>query len=178
MAASFAYFFLTPLAMQRVYGFSPLQAAIGFLPETIPLFLVAFYVSRIPSFVKNSHIIMMGVSVMLVGMVLAVLLKIGTGYLIGLALPMLIIGVGQGLALGPLTISGVTNTSSNLSGAASGVVNTVHQIGGSVGLSIVVSMTGKLTDSEVAYNTQLIWIAVLILIAFIFSIGIVIYEKG
>src|SRR5690606_26605341 len=52
--------------------------------------------------------------------------------------PMLLIGLGNGAALGPLTVSGVTRVASEDAGAASGLVNVSHQLGGTVGLSALV----------------------------------------
>jgi sugar phosphate permease len=51
---------------------------------------------------------------------------------------MLLIGAGQGVALGPLTIAGVAGVAPEDAGAASGVVNVAHQIGATLGLSILV----------------------------------------
>lgn len=41
LGAMISYFFLTPQAMQQVYHFTPLMAAVGFLPETLPQFVFA-----------------------------------------------------------------------------------------------------------------------------------------
>jgi EmrB/QacA subfamily drug resistance transporter len=173
-----AYFFLTPLAMQRVYGFTPLLAALGFLPETVPQFIAASVVTRISGQIKTSKIIFVGTILMFIGALLAALIKIESGYWLAIALPMVIIGIGQGMALGTLTIAGVAHTTPELSGSASGVVNAVHQIGGSVGLSIVVALTSSVIHPAAAYNTQLIWITVLSAIAVIFSLGIIRGEKS
>jgi sugar phosphate permease len=63
-----------------------------------------------------------------------------TPYLTGVALPMLLIGLGQGAALGPLTAAGITGVAAEDAGAASGVVNVAHQLGGSLGLAIMVTV--------------------------------------
>jgi sugar phosphate permease len=51
---------------------------------------------------------------------------------------MVLIGVGQGMSLGPLTVAGVSGVSAEDAGAASGVVNAAHQLGGSLGLAVLV----------------------------------------
>lgn len=76
---------------------------------------------------------------------------------------MVIIGIGQGFALSPLTASGIANTSVDNAGAASGVVNMVHQIGGSIGLSLIVALTSNMQNIVSAYQIQMIG-------AFIFTI--------
>ena len=51
---------------------------------------------------------------------------------------MVLLGIGQGLVLAPLTVSAVQGVASDDAGAASGLVNVAHQLGGSLGLSILV----------------------------------------
>lgn len=169
---SLAYFFLTPLAMQHVYGFTPLQAAFGFLPETLPQFLMATVLTRLSTKVSNSKLLMSGMVLTFIGLGASAIIGIQSGYLVAIALPMVLIGIGQGLVLSPLTVAGVANTTPEMSGSASGVVNTVHQIGGSVGLSIVVALTSQYTAPVASYDHAIIWIAALVLISIIFSIGV------
>jgi hypothetical protein len=59
-------------------------------------------------------------------------------YLTGVALPMVLIGIGQGGTLSPLTAAGIAGVRSRDAGAASGLVNVAHQLGGSLGLGILV----------------------------------------
>ncbi|VDG30795.1 MFS transporter [Lactobacillus allii] [Lactiplantibacillus mudanjiangensis] len=172
MSVSLAYFFLTPLATQRFYGFTPLLAALGFLPETIPQFLAAAWVTRLTDRLKVGQIIFIGTILMFAGVLGATLIGVQQGFWIAIALPGVVIGIGQGMALGALTNAGVANTTSALSGAASGVVNTIHQIGGSVGLSIVVALTSQYTNPVMSYNRSLIFMTIFAVIAVGFSVGI------
>ncbi|APX73201.1 MFS transporter [Companilactobacillus allii] len=176
VGASISYFFLTPLALQSVYGFTPLQAAIGFLPETIPQFIAATLVARMVN-INVSKTISVGTILVFVGSLLAALVKIQSSYWIAIAIPMVIMGIGQGLALGILTVAGVAHTTPKLSGSASGIVNTVHQIGGSVGLSAVVALTSQYKGPVTSYNMSMVWITVISAIAMICAIGIIQADK-
>jgi len=53
---------------------------------------------------------------------------------------MLLIGAGQGGALAPLTSAGVAGVPAADAGAAGGVVNVTHQLGGSLGLGLLVTV--------------------------------------
>jgi hypothetical protein len=53
---------------------------------------------------------------------------------------MTLIGIGQGGMLGPLTAAGIAGVEPADAGAASGVTNVAHQIGGSLGLAILVAV--------------------------------------
>jgi hypothetical protein len=68
-------------------------------------------------------------------------LSADTSYITGITLPMILIGAGQGGALGPFTAAGVAGVAPEDAGAASGLVNAAHQLGGSLGLGILVMVS-------------------------------------
>jgi hypothetical protein len=70
-----------------------------------------------------------------------------TGYLAGVALPMLLVGARQGLAFAPLTSFGIVDAPA---GAASGLVNTFHQLGMAPGLAVLVSVSADASDLTAA----------------------------
>ena len=65
----------------------------------------------------------------------------GSTYLTAIALPMILIGAGQGLAFAPLTSAGISGVQAEDAGAASGLVNTAHQLGSALGLGILVAVS-------------------------------------
>lgn len=130
------FFFFTTQYMQGVLGFDPFQAGLGFLPMTLVNFVVALLVPRLTGRFGNGRVLAFGLA--LTGLGMAWLSRVGVeaSYLTGVALPMVLIGAGQGCALSPLTVAGVSGVAEEDAGAASGVVNVAHQIGLSLGLSI------------------------------------------
>lgn len=56
---------------------------------------------------------------------------------------MVLIGVGQGLGFAPLTAAGIAGASANDAGAASGLVNTSHQLGSALGVSVLVALSAN-----------------------------------
>ena len=83
---------------------------------------------------------MAGIALTLVGMVWLSRLNTGSGYLTGLATPMVLIGAGQGLTFAPLTSAGIAGATARDAGAASGLVNTFHQVGMAFGLGVLVAV--------------------------------------
>ncbi len=65
-------------------------------------------------------------------------------------LPMVVIGVAQGFVLAPLTAAAVADVSSENAGAASGMVNVAHQLGGSLGLAVLVVVSAAAEPSGLA----------------------------
>ena len=79
-----------------------------------------------------------------------------TPYLTGVAVPLVLIGIGQGLAFAPLTAAGLAGVTAKDAGAASGLVNTSHQLGSALGVGVLVALSanaGSLAASAaVAYT--------------------------
>jgi predicted MFS family arabinose efflux permease len=133
------WFFITQF-LQNVDGFSPFQAGIAFLPMTIANFAVALTVPTLTKWMGNGRLLAAGLTVTLIGMAWLSRLSADNPYLTGVALPMILIGIGQGGTLSPLTASGIAGVAGEDAGAASGLVNVAHQLGGSLGLGILVAV--------------------------------------
>lgn len=170
IGAAFAYFFVTPQALQHVYGFTPLLAGLAFLPATLPQFVGAMQVSRLSAKMGNARLIILSVVLVIISVLMTAVLGLNRGYWLAIAIPMILFGVGQGFGLSPLTVEGVANTDATIAGAASGVVNTVHQFGQSVGMSVVVSLTSSTKTPASGYHYQLLIIAVILLLSLVAAI--------
>ncbi|CAI2658746.1 putative MFS-type transporter EfpA [Apilactobacillus kunkeei] len=167
-----SFFFLVPQVLQKYYGFTPLLSAFGFMPETIPQFIFSLLQSKLSNKYKNEDLLLFGTVVTLIGIVILFGLDLKHGYLISVALPMIIIGIGQGFSFGPLTVSGVVNTSKELGGATSSTVNVFSQLGSSIVLSVVVTLTAGITNVITAYHYQTLLMAILMLIPLLMAINI------
>ncbi|SDO89644.1 drug resistance transporter, EmrB/QacA subfamily [Rhodoferax sp. OV413] len=132
------FWFYTTQFLQEVLGMRPLQAGLAFLPTTVVNFAVALAVPRLSQRFGNARLLAVGLLVSVIGMVWLGQVTADTVYLTGVALPMLLVGAGQGAALSPLTIAGVAGVAAEDAGAASGLVNVAHQLGGSLGLAVLV----------------------------------------
>ena len=140
LGAMMGFWFFTTQYLQSVRGDSPLAAGLAFLPMTVANFTVAVAVPRLTRRLGNGILLAAGLAVTLVGMAWLSRISADTSYLTGVALPMLLVGAGQGAALSPLTSAGIAGVDRRDAGAASGVVNVAHQLGGSVGLSVLVTV--------------------------------------
>ena len=132
------FWFFTTQFLQSVMMYKPLQAGLAFLPTTIPNFIAAMLVPRLSRKVGNSRLLASGLGLCIIGMIWIAQLSALSPYLSGIAFPMVLLGFGQGFVLAPLTVAAVQGVASEDAGAASGLVNVAHQLGGSLGLSILV----------------------------------------
>jgi MFS family permease len=133
------FFFLTQY-FQGVSGFGPLEAGAAFLPMTLLVFAMVQVVPRIAPRVGNTRLLAGGLLVALAGMLWLSQLGDGTPYFPQIALPLLLLGVGMGTALTPLTSAAIAGVAPDDAGAASGLVNTAHQLGGALGISVLVTV--------------------------------------
>jgi hypothetical protein len=58
----------------------------------------------------------------------------------GIGVPLVLIGLGMGAAFTPLTTAGIHAVSNDDAGAASGLVNVAHQVGGAIGIAVLVNV--------------------------------------
>ncbi|MFD0503920.1 MFS transporter [Streptomyces chiangmaiensis] len=150
MGAMMGFFFFTAQFVQSVYHWTPLQAGLAFLPMTLVNFVFAIRVPRLLERFGRPRVLAAGVVLTTVGMAWLSRLDLHTPYLTGVALPMVIIGAGQGLALAPMTSSGVDGVAPEDAGAGSGLVNTVHQIGSALALSILTAVAATVSTHHAA----------------------------
>ncbi|MFF5306532.1 MFS transporter [Streptomyces sp. NPDC013161] len=148
MGAMIGFFFFTAQFVQSVYHWTPLQAGLAFLPMTLVNFVFAVQVPRLLVRVGRPQVLTAGLALTMVGMVWLSRLGPHTPYLTGVGLPMVLIGAGQGLVLAPLTSSGVDGVDPADAGAASGLVNTVHQIGSALSLSILTAAAASVSTGH------------------------------
>ena len=141
MGAMIGFFYFTTQYLQDALGFSPLQAGLGFLPMTVVNFAVAMAIPRLASRVPGAVLLLAGVAGTFAGMAWLSRLDPDGTYLGSVALPMLLIGAGQGLAFAPLTSSGIARVPAEDAGAASGLLNTAHQMGMALGLGILIALS-------------------------------------
>jgi EmrB/QacA subfamily drug resistance transporter len=148
LGAMIGFFFFTSQYLQEALGFTPLQAGLAFLPMTLVNFGVAIAIPRLTARLGNTIPLVGGVVLTLGGMFWLSHIQPDSSYLTAVALPMLFIGAGQGLAFAPMTTFGISGATASDAGAASGVVNTFHQVGSSLGLGILVAVAGAAASSS------------------------------
>jgi EmrB/QacA subfamily drug resistance transporter len=140
VSGMFAMFFFMTQFFQGVLGYSPLQSGLAFLPVTAVMFAVVRVVPRFVQRVGTDRLLAGGVLVALVGMVWLSRLSPTTPFFPEIMVPMVLLGTGIGAALVPLTTAGIAGVDPDDAGAASGLVNVAQQLGGSLGLGILITV--------------------------------------
>lgn len=134
------FWFFSTQYLQEVMGYGPMKAGLAFLPVTLSNFAAAMLVPHLSRRFGNPGLLTGGLIVSVAGLLWLGQVSAHTAYLSGVALPMILIGIGQGSVLAPLTVSAVAGVSGEDAGAASGMVNVAHQLGASLGLGVLVAI--------------------------------------
>jgi EmrB/QacA subfamily drug resistance transporter len=135
-----AFFFFTTQYFQGVWDWTPLEAGLAFLPMTLVQFAASLTVGRLTTRFAGAPLLAVGLAFVLAGMAWLTQLSAGTSFLAGMVGPLVLIGLGQGLAFGPLTSAGIAGARTEDAGAASGVVNTAHQLGSTLGVAVLTTL--------------------------------------
>jgi EmrB/QacA subfamily drug resistance transporter len=138
----FGMFFFTTQFLQVILGLSPVQAGLAFLPMTILIFGVSRVAARLLGRFPPVPLAVTGMVPVIAGMAWLSRLSPGTTYLPGVLGPMILFGAGMGLAFVPLTTSALAGVRPEDSGAASSMVNVAQQVGGALGLAVLVTVFG------------------------------------
>ena len=154
------FFLPVTIFLQSVLGFSALKAGLTFLPMSLVSMIVAPIAGRLSDRFGGKYILMVGLACFASGMGLVV-------YLISLSAtqatfwgPAALAGVGLGATFAPLTTVAMRDVRPQMAGAASGVLNTVRQLGGSIGSAVFGAvlqnrLASELHDQAVAYSGQI-----------------------
>jgi EmrB/QacA subfamily drug resistance transporter len=144
------FFFLTQF-VQDVLRFSPLQAGLAFVPMTGGLLAMSRLTPRLIPRFGARPLLVAGLVPVVAGMTWLGHVSMGTGYFPGILVPMLLLGGGMGIAFVPLTMASLTGVPARDSGAAASMVNVMQQVGGALGLAILVTIFGTARRSAAAH---------------------------
>ena len=147
LAGMFGMFFFLTQFLQDVLGFSPLQAGLAFLPMTVALFASARTASWLLPRLGARRLTVGGAALTALGMAWLAQIGVGSSYLTAILGPMLLIGIGMGFPFVSLTLVALSGVAPRDAGAASSLVNVVQQVGGALGLAVLVTVFGAASRS-------------------------------
>jgi EmrB/QacA subfamily drug resistance transporter len=141
-AGMFGLFFFLTQFLQDVLGYSSLKTGFAFLPLPVTVFVVSQLTSRV--LIHRVHakaLMLLGVTLGVTGFAFATQLDPGSSYPHVLA-ALLLFAIGNGLSFVPLTQAALEGVPAKDAGAASGLVNVTQQLGGTLGVAILVTVFG------------------------------------
>ncbi|MEW2403313.1 MFS transporter [Streptomyces sp. NPDC046862] len=154
-----AFFFLGSVYLQQLRGFSPLETGLVFLPVAVVTGVGAHLGSRLVGRIGSRATAVAGMAIAAAGTVPLTRLS-DSGSVYGVLLPgFAVASLGIGAVFVTATTTALAMVEHHEAGLASGVVNTFHEVGGSIGVAVVSTvaasgiergMVGGFTDAFAA----------------------------
>jgi EmrB/QacA subfamily drug resistance transporter len=136
-AALFGIFFFVTLYLQQVLGLNAFQTGLSYLPLSLTIIAASAAASRLVDRFRPKPVLVAGLLITIGGFVLLASLS-GHGDYGSRVLPaMILLGVGPGLSFVALMIAATSGVAPADSGLASGLLNTMQQVGGALGLAVL-----------------------------------------
>ncbi|MCP3820357.1 MFS transporter [Streptomyces sp. A3M-1-3] len=175
------FFLVWTLYMQIGLGWSPLRAGTTGIPFSLAVSVAAgLSVQKlVPRFGRK--VLQAGALTMAAGLLLYIWEagRYGTGiHPWQMALPLVVMGIGMGLIVAPLTDAVLSEVPGEHSGSASGLINTTQQMGNALGLGLVsVVFFGAMDDRPApsavgtafadAFQNSLWWVVAVLAVIFL-----------
>jgi EmrB/QacA subfamily drug resistance transporter len=146
-SALFGTFFFVSLYVQEILHYSPLKAGFAFLPVTLGIMVGAGIAQGVIRKVGVRNMTVIGIVLATIGMAILTQLPVHGHYVSNLLVGLVPLAIGLGLTFVPITLLATSGVDADDSGLASGLFNSAQQIGGSLGLAILSTLSASRTTS-------------------------------
>ncbi|WP_181767029.1 MFS transporter [Streptomyces albidus (ex Kaewkla and Franco 2022)] len=134
-AAMFCMWYFMSLYMQNVLHYTPLQAGLGFIPQSLSIVCGAKIAPHLMVRLGSRNVVLAGVVVAGLGCLWQSAMHAGGGFLETVTGPGIMMAFGAGVASTPLSSVAMSGVRPGDAGLVSGLVNTSRTMGGSLGLA-------------------------------------------
>ena len=147
--ALFPMWFLSTLYLQQVLGLSPLHAGLIFLPMTLTIFFVASRAGKLVSQFGVRAVLGSGLLMMTAGLLLFTRISPSGSAIVYVMIPGLLTAAGIAMSIVPSTIAATQGAKEGQAGLASGLVNTSRQVGGGIGLALLITLATQYSTHQI-----------------------------
>jgi EmrB/QacA subfamily drug resistance transporter len=135
--AFLSFIFVGSLLMQQGLGYSPAQTGLAWLATTVVLFVTSMIGGRLVAVVGVRWLLIIGLALFTVGVLWLTRAPAGGSYLTDLLPSFLLAGIGFGLFGPALQLAALSGVTKSAAGLASGLLETMREIGGAAGVAVV-----------------------------------------
>jgi EmrB/QacA subfamily drug resistance transporter len=139
--AFFAFIFLGSLLMQQVLHYSPTQAGLAWLATTATSFVAAAITGgKLVNVLGVRALLIIGQALLTVAVLLLTIVAADATYATNILPAFLLAGIAGGIAAPAAQIGALSSIAPELTGTASGLVETLRELGGAIGVAVVASL--------------------------------------
>jgi EmrB/QacA subfamily drug resistance transporter len=136
----FALLFLLVQYLQRVLGWTPLGAGLGYLPLTVTVYLISQFAPQLITRFGTRALLVAGSLIVAASLMGFALLTDDSRYFPDVLLPLLLHAVGIAFIFAPGTVAILHGVPEEHAGTASGLLQMDQQIGGALGIAVISSI--------------------------------------
>ena len=153
-AALFPMWFVSSLYLQQVLGLSPLHTGLIFLPMTLTIMLVASRAGKLVSQFGVRPVLGGGLIMLTAGLLLFTRIGSSGSAIVYVIIPGVLTAAGIAMSIVPSTIAATQGAKQGQTGLASGLVNTSRQVGGGLGLALLITLATQRTTHLIGSGQQ------------------------
>ncbi|MFJ8228461.1 MFS transporter [Streptomyces sp. NPDC094448] len=148
VAAAFSMFFIGALYLQLVLGYDALKIGLVFLPMSLVTAVISLgFSAKLNARFGNRMMLVVGLIPVVAGLALLTRLPVDGSFLVDFLPAMLLLGAGGGLVMPALTALAMEDAPPEDAGLAGGLVSTMQQFGGALGVAVLAaSSTSRTAD--------------------------------
>jgi EmrB/QacA subfamily drug resistance transporter len=150
----FGVFYMLSLYMQQVLGFSAMETGVGYLAIALTVIVSAAISQSLVTKVGVKPILTIGMVLLMAALGYFTQMSPNGSYTADLLPGFFLMGIGMGFSFVPISIAALAGVDGPEAGLASGLINTSQQIGGALGLAILVTVATTRTDNLLADGTS------------------------
>ncbi len=149
----FAIFYMVVLYLQRVKGYGPLAVGVAYAPSMVSMSALSLRVAPSVNLRFGPKATLISCLAMYVAtLLLFARIPVHSTYAVDILPPLLLLGVGAGLATQAVMTLSVSDVAPRDSGFASGLVGTTGMVGGALGLAVLAALAAARTASRLHYG--------------------------
>jgi EmrB/QacA subfamily drug resistance transporter len=153
-AALFPMWFVGSLYLQQVLGLSPLHTGLIFLPMTLTIMLIASRAGKLVSRFGVRPVLGGGLIMLTGGLLLFTRIGSSGSPIVYVVIPGVLTAAGIAMSIVPSTIAATQGAKEGQAGLASGLVNTSRQVGGGLGLALLITLATQHTTHLIGSGEQ------------------------
>ncbi|HLI33106.1 MAG TPA: MFS transporter [Solirubrobacteraceae bacterium] len=151
-ASLFPMWFVSSLYLQQVLGLSPGQTGLTFLPMTVVILIGARNAGKLVGRFGVRAVLAAGLTLMTIGFLLLARIGPSGSAIPQILIPGMLVTAGIALSIVSSTIAATQGAAPGQAGLASGLVNTSRQVGGGLGLAVLITLATQQTTHLIAHG--------------------------
>lgn len=148
VAGMLGFQFVTALYLQQVLGLDALRTGVAFLPVPVVIAIASLgFAGKLAERFGARTVLLSGLGLVIAGLLLLTRVSVRGAYFTDVLPPLLVMGLGAGVAIPALMGLAMSGAAPADSGVASGLINTTQQAGAAIGTAVLATVAASRTAS-------------------------------